>query len=87
MIKFEKKSPTNVVGHLNDVLRLDDPMTFQKVLLDLVLGQHELAEVSKRAGVRRETIWRYRAGTAHAPFGTLIKIIALLEARLVIIAG
>jgi DNA-binding phage protein len=78
-----KKTPDK---RLNKVLRSDDPMTFQKVLLDLVLGHHGVAEVSRQAGVRRETIWRYRTGAAQAPFETLVKIIALIGAKLVIVA-
>ena len=50
MIKLEKKSPTNVVGHLNDVLRLDDP---KAACSESASGfgaqwQHELAESFRR---------------------------------------
>jgi DNA-binding phage protein len=84
--KLTKKTPDKVVEHLNRVLSSNDALTFQKVLLDFVHGHYDLAQVAKQAGVRRETIWRYRTGAAQAPFETLVKIIALIGAKFVIVA-
>ena len=73
------------IERLNSVLKLDDPMTFQKVLLDCALSHHAVTSLAKQIGVRRETIWRYRTGDAQAPFGTIVKIIAVMGAKLVIV--
>jgi predicted transcriptional regulator len=75
-----------MVEHLNRVLALNDPMNFQKVLLSYARGRHELALVAEQAGVRRETIWRYETGVATAPLEVLVKIIAAIGAKLVIVA-
>jgi len=74
-----------MVEHLNRVLALDDPMSFQKTLLSYARGRHELALVAEQAGVRRETIWRYETGATAAPLEVLVKIIAAIGAKLVII--
>jgi DNA-binding phage protein len=42
--------------------------------------------VAERAGVRRETIWRYETGETAAPFETLVKIIAAVGAKLIIVS-
>jgi DNA-binding phage protein len=86
MSKLTDITPNNVVEHLNRVLSSDDPITFQKVLLDIVHGRYGAEQVAKQAGVRRETIWRYRSGESEAPFGTLAKIIPLVAAKFVIVA-
>jgi predicted transcriptional regulator len=66
-------------------LALDDPKNFQKVLFAYARSRHELALVAEQAGVRRETIWRYETGAATAPVEVLVKIIAAIGAKLVII--
>ena len=78
-----KDAPADTVQHLNRVLKLDGPMSFQRVVLDNALSRHSLAFVAKRAGVRRETIWRYKTGV-RAPFETLVKIVGTLGASLVV---
>ena len=83
--KPTRQVSNELVVHLNRILSLHDPMTFQKMLLDCVHSFHDTAQVAKQARVRRETIWRYRTGAAQAPFGTIVKIVALLGARLVIL--
>ena len=75
-----------MLDHLNRVMKLDDPMTFQKVLLDIAHGQHGPMVIAKQAGVRRETIWKYKNGIAPMPFETLVKIIAMIGAKLVIVS-
>jgi DNA-binding phage protein len=85
MSKITKNAQNNMVEHLNRVLVVNDPMTFQKVLLGYARGRHELALVAEQAGVRRETIWRYETGAAKAPLEVLVKIIAAIGAKLVII--
>jgi DNA-binding phage protein len=86
MSRLNKNAPNNILDHLNRVLNRDDPMTFQKVLLDIAHNHHGLALVAKQVGVRRETIWRYRTGDSPAPFEILVKIIAMIGAKLVIVA-
>jgi DNA-binding phage protein len=86
MSKLNKNAPINILDHLNRVLNRDDPMTFQKVLLDIAHSHHGLALVAKQVGVSRETIWRYRTGYSPAPFEILVKIIAMIGAKLVIVA-
>ena len=81
-----KNAQNNMVEHLNRVLALNDPMTFQKVLLGYARGRHELARVAEQAGVRREMIWRYETGATTAPLEVLVKIIAAIGAKLVIMA-
>jgi DNA-binding phage protein len=85
MPKVTKNGPNNMVEHLNRVLALDEPMTFQKVLLGYARGHHDLMLLAEQVGVRRETIWRYETGAATAPLETLVKIIAAVGAKLVII--
>ena len=75
-----------MVEHLNRVLALDDPMTFQKVLLGYARSRHDLTLLAEQVGVRRETIWRYETGAATAPLQVLVKIIAAIGAKLVIMA-
>ena len=84
MPKITKNTRNNMVEHLNRVLALNDPITFQKVLLGYARGRHELALVAEQAGVRRETIWRYETGAATAPLEVLVKIIAGIGAKFVI---
>ena len=86
MPKITKNAPNNMVEHLNRVLALDDPITFQKVLLGYARSRHEQGLVAEKAGVRRETIWKYETGAATAPLEVLVKIIAAIGAKLVIIA-
>jgi DNA-binding phage protein len=86
MPKITKNARNNMVEHLNRVLALNDPVTFQKVLLGYARGRHELALVAEQAGVRRETIWRYETGAATAPLEVLVKIIGAIGAKLVIVA-
>jgi DNA-binding phage protein len=81
-----KTTSNDIVAHLNKVLKLDGPMTFQIMLLQIACSHHEMALVAKQAEVRRETLWRYRTGAARAPFETLIKILALIDSKLVIVA-
>jgi DNA-binding phage protein len=85
MAKLTKNPPNNMIEHLNEVLSLDDPITFQRVLLDYARGRHELASIAEQAGVRRETIWRYETGATAAPFETVIKIIVAIGAKLIIV--
>jgi DNA-binding phage protein len=85
MPKLAKNVAKDNIEHLNRVLKLDGAMTFQKVLLDNALSHHALAFVAKQAGVRRETIWRYRSGEVRAPFETLVKIVGVIGAKLVIV--
>jgi predicted transcriptional regulator len=75
-----------MVEHLNKVLALDDPMTFHKVLLGYARSRHDLTLLAEQAGVRRESIWRYETGAATAPLEVLVKLIAAIGAKLVIIA-
>jgi DNA-binding phage protein len=86
MPRLANNATKDHIEHLNRVLELDGAMTFQKVLLDKALSHHALAFVAKHAGVRRETIWRYRSGEVRAPFETLVKIVGVIGARLVVIA-
>jgi DNA-binding phage protein len=86
MPKVAKNAQDNMVEHLNRVLALDGPMTFQKVLLNYACSRHELTRVAEQAGARRESIWRYRTGETAAPLETLVKIIAVVGAKLVIIS-
>jgi predicted transcriptional regulator len=66
-------------------LALDDPLAFQKVLLGYARSRHAQALIAEQAGVRRETIWKYETGAATAPLEVLVKIIAAIGAKLVII--
>jgi DNA-binding phage protein len=77
----------DLIAHLNRVLSLQDPMTFQKTLLEFAHGHFELKQIANLTGARRETVWRYRTGAARAPFGTIVKIVALLGAKVVIVAN
>jgi len=86
MDTLTKNAQNNMIEHLNKVLSLDDPMTFQKVLLDYARGRHELTLVAERAGVRRETIWRYETGQTAAPLEILVKIIGAVGAKLIIVS-
>ena len=85
MPKITKNAPNNMVEHLNRVLALDDTIAFQKVLLSYARSRHASALVAEQAGVRRETIWKYETGASTAPLEVLVKIIAAIGAKLVII--
>jgi DNA-binding phage protein len=78
--------PHDLIAHLNRVLSLHDPMTFQKTLLEFAHGHLELKQIANLTGARRETVWRYRTGAARAPFGTIVRIVALLGAKVIIAA-
>jgi hypothetical protein len=43
MSRLNKNAPNNILDHLNRVLNRDDPMTFQKVLLDIAHNVSGLA--------------------------------------------
>jgi probable addiction module antidote protein len=77
-------APNSIVAHLSRVLERDDPMTFQKVLLDIAYS-HGPASIAEKVGVRRETLWRYKTGIVRAPFETLVKIMAAIGAKLVVV--
>jgi DNA-binding phage protein len=81
-----KNTSNDIVAHLNKVLNLENPMTFQMMVLEIACSRHEIAFVAKQAGVRPETLWRYRTGAARTPFETLIKILAMIGAKLLIVA-
>ena len=85
MPKITKNAPNNMLEHLNSVLARADTITFQKVLLSYARSRHEQGLVAEQAGVRRETIWKYETGAATAPLEVLVKIIATIGAKLVII--
>jgi DNA-binding phage protein len=86
MSQLAKTAPGTAVEYLNRILCSADPITFQKVLLNIVHGYFEEGEVAERVGVRRETIWRYRTGITKAPFGVIMQLIGLLGAKVVIVA-
>ena len=75
----------NIAMHLSAILQRDDPLTFQKVLLDIACSHHELSSLVEQVGVRRETLWRYKTGAARAPFETLVKIMAVVGVKLVVV--
>jgi DNA-binding phage protein len=81
-----KNTSNDIVAHLNKVLNLENPMTFQMMVLEIACSRHEIAFVAKQAGVRPETLWRYRTGAARTLFETLIKILAMIGAKLLIVA-
>jgi DNA-binding phage protein len=85
MPEINENARKNTIEHLNRVLALDDAMTFQKLLLNYARSRDELTRIAEQVGVRRETIWRYETGAAAAPFEVLIKIIAVIGAKLTII--
>jgi DNA-binding phage protein len=85
MPEINENARNGVIEHLNRVLALDDAMTFQKLLLSYARSRDELTRIAEQVGVRRETIWRYETGAATAPFEVLVKIIAVIGAKLVII--
>jgi DNA-binding phage protein len=86
MPKSARQPSANIVENLNRLLQLDDPMSFQKLLMDIALSTHGLESIAEHAGVRRQTVWRYRSGANQARFETLVKIIALIGGKLVIVA-
>ncbi len=59
-------------------------MAFQKELLEIAYS-HGHVSIAEQVGVRRETLWRYKAGTVRAPFETLVKIMAAVGAKLVVV--
>jgi DNA-binding phage protein len=75
----------HTIAHLNRILKLDGPVTFQKVLFDIALSHQSLASVAEQVGVRRETVWRYKTGACRAPFETLVKLIGVIGAKFVIV--
>jgi DNA-binding phage protein len=81
-----KNTSNDVVAHLDKVLNLENPMTFQMMVLEIACSRYEMAFVAKQAGVRRETLWRYRTGAVRAPFEALIKILAVIGAKVLIVA-
>ena len=85
MPKRTKKLSPNSVEQLNRSLQLGDSIAFQKVLLDIAQSHHSLESIAEQVGVRRETIWRHRSST-RAPFETLVRIMALIGTKLVIVA-
>jgi len=84
MPKRPKKPSPNIAEQLNRLLQLGDAIAFQKLLLDIAQSHHSLGSVAEQVGVRRETIWRYRSGT-RAPLETLVRIIALIGTKLVVV--
>ena len=46
---------------------------------------HGHVSTAEQVGVRRETLRRYKAGTVLAPFETLVKIMAAVGAKLVVV--
>jgi DNA-binding phage protein len=80
------KSQNDLIDHLNNVLIVGDSIAFQKLLLHYACGRHGVALVAEQAGVRRETIWRYGKGEVAAPLETLVKIIAAVGAKIIVVA-
>jgi probable addiction module antidote protein len=78
-------TPDSIIARLSGAWeRDDDPMAFQKELLEIAYS-HGHVSIAEQVGVRRETLWRYKTGTARAPFETLIKIMAAVGAKLVVV--
>src|ERR1700680_314305 len=89
MPKLAKKTlkypdtPNSIVARLSRAWERDnDPMAFQKVLLDIAYSQGHVS-IAEQVGVRRETLWRYKTGAVRAPFKTLVKIMAAVGVKLV----
>ena len=90
MPKLAKKTlkypdtPNSIVARLSRAWERDnDPMAFQKVLLDIAYSQGHVS-IAEQVGVRRETLWRYKTGAVRAPFKTLVKIMAAVGVKLVV---
>ncbi len=77
--------PSSILSHLTAVLERDGPMTFQMMLLDVAHSQIGLSTAAEILGVQRETLWSYNTGLSEAPFGMLVKIVALIGAKLVMV--
>jgi hypothetical protein len=60
-------------------------MSFQKLLLGIAYDYYGAASIAQCAGVRRETLWRYKTGAAKAPLEALDKIMGLLGAKLAVV--
>jgi DNA-binding phage protein len=81
-----KNTSNDIVAHLDKALNLENPMAFQMMVLEIACSRHEMALVAQQAKVRRETLRRYRTGAARTPFETLIKILAVIGAKLLVVA-
>ena len=78
-------TPDSIIARLSRAwARDDDTMAFQKELLEIAYSQGHVS-IAEQVGVRRETLWRYKTGTARAPLETLIKIMAAVGAKLVVV--
>jgi len=78
-------NPDHFMAQLNTAIERHDTTLFQKTLLKVACAQHGPTFVAQHAGIRRETLWRNKAGAGEAPLKTLIKILSLVGAKLVVV--
>jgi DNA-binding phage protein len=76
-------TPDSIIARLSRAWERDDG-PFQKELLEIAYS-HGHVSIAEQIGARRETLWRYKTGTARAPLETLIKIMAAVGAKLVVV--
>jgi DNA-binding phage protein len=76
----------HTIEHLNRILTVADPMTFQRVLFDIALSPQPLESITEQVGIRRETIWRYKTGTHRAPFKILVKVMGVIGAKFIVVS-
>ncbi|WP_257639442.1 addiction module antidote protein [Alloscardovia macacae] len=71
-------SPEAIAAYLNETLKMDDTEAFISALGDVAKAQG-MSEIAKRAGVRRESLYKSLSSDGNPQFSTIIKVLNALD--------
>jgi probable addiction module antidote protein len=77
-----RDDPRAIAKYLNDALSTDDPVLITKAIGDMVRAQG-VTRFSKKAGMRRDTLYRSFRGELRPPFDKVINVLLALDIRLI----
>jgi probable addiction module antidote protein len=76
-------TPQNIAEHLSKAFASGDPKAAGHAL-GIVVRKKGLATIAKQARLRRESLYRSTSGEFSPAFGTVMKLLAVLELELVV---
>ncbi len=76
-------TPQNIARHLSKAFASGNPNAAGRAL-GIVVRKKGLATIAKKAGLRRESLYRSTSGEFSPAFRTVMKLLAVLELKLVV---
>jgi len=77
------RTPEDMTGYLNESMEDEDPRVFLMALQDVVRLQG-MSQVSRRAGVNRQSLYKVLSGERNPRVDTLNKVLHVLGLRLAV---